>query len=455
MGLRVPQPTLRAPRLPRFVPWPLWLRDRRLWLLLAGTFVTLGMAWMLKSQCIGANWDGFQYRNLCYNDIQPLYHARSMNEDVFPYVGSEGTNPDSGMTPKGFVEYPVLTGLLMYVAALLSESGDEFMLWNSILLSVTALGTTVVLFLASGDKRGVAYWAAAPPLILYAFHNWDLLAVLFGTLGLFFYSRGRFWQSGLFCALGASAKLYPIFFLPMLGLAILARERKLGPDGWKFGLGAVGGLLAVNGPFMLLNFDLWKMTYTFHADRTPNFETTWAVLNHYGQRWKQEWMTETAAKSFVDTFGALGLLALFVALGVLVYRGRIPAIQAAFGAMLAFMLLNKIYSVQYTLWVMPFFVLLHIPIRKFAALIIGDTMAYVAVFTFFLHWEDGRFDEFYNYVAIGVVIRTLALAWLLVGVFRGGGQRRVNDQVAWLDEHLVRAPGPSSTTAVRQIRDEE
>ena len=419
---------------------PRWVGDRRLWVLLAGTLITLSMGWALKSQCIGTNWDGFQYANLCYNDIQPLYHVRGMNEDVFPYVGAEGTNGDG--TPKGFLEYPVLTGLFMYVAARLSSTGDEFMMWNAILLSVVALATTIALFLASGDKRPVAYWAAAPPIILYAFHNWDLLAVLCGTLGIFFYARAQFWQSGLACALGASAKLYPVFFLPMLGLAILARERRLGPDAWRFGLGAVGGLVAVNGPFMLINYELWKMTYTFHAQRTPNFETTWAVIAHYGQRWRQPWMTDVATKEFVDVFGVLILLAILTALGVLVVLRRLPPIQAAFGAMLAFMLLNKIYSVQYTLWVMPFFVLLRLPIQKFATLIIGDTLAYVAVFTFFLHWEDGRFDEFYNYVAIGVVIRTFALAWLLVGVF-GTARRRPAETplVPTLDPPAAREPG--------------
>ena len=77
-------------------------------------------------------------------------------------------------------------------------------------------------------------------------------------------------------------------------------------------------------------------------------------------------------------------------------------------------------------WVIPFFVLLRMPIRKFAALIIGDTVVYIAIFTMFLHFDDGRFDEFYNYVAVGVVLRTLALAWLLVGVFKARrGERRV------------------------------
>lgn len=402
--------------MPARVDAPAWLRNRRLWTLLGGTVLTLAMAWALKSACVGANWDGFQYRNLCYNDIQPLYYARGMESDTFPYVAGEGTNPDG--SPRGFVEYPVLTGLFMYAAARLSGSADAFMVWNSVLLSLVALGVTAVLFFATAEPRRVAYWAAAPPLILYAFHNWDLLAVLFGVLGLFFYSRAKYWQSGAACALGASAKLFPLFFLPILGLAILRRERRLGPDSWRFGLGAAGGLAAVNGPFMVLDFDLWLRTYTFHAGRAPNFETVWYAVGHYGRKWRQEWMTDLVAQSTLQAVIVVLFLALLAALGVLVWRGRLPPIPAAFGAMLAFMLLNKIYSVQYTLWVMPFFALLAVPRRKFAALVVGDTLAYVAVFTFFLHWEDGRADEFYNWVALGVLLRTAALAWLLLGVLR-------------------------------------
>lgn len=400
---------------------PTIARDRRLWTLLAGTLITLGMAVALKGPCAENEWDGYQYRNLCYNDIQPLYHARSMDQDVVPYVGAKGTNGDG--SPRGFVEYPVLIGLLMYVAALLSSNGDEFLFWNIVFLSLAALGTTAVLFLAAGDKRQVAYWAAAPPLILYAFHNWDLLAVLLGTIGLFFYGRAGYWQSGLFCALGACAKLYPALFLPFLGLAILRREKRLGPDGWRFGLGAVGGLAAVNLPFMLLNFPLWLRTYTFHADRVPNFETLWYVIGHFGQRWRQEWMTDLVAKTVLEGIILVLFASLLIVVGIQVWRRRIPPIAAAFGAMLTFMLLNKIYSVQYTLWVMPFFVLMRLPHRKLAALLAGDTFVYISIFTLFLHFEDGRSDEFFNYLGISVVLRTAALAWLLVGVLRFRSER--------------------------------
>src|SRR5687768_3918019 len=101
---------------------PTIARDRRLWTLLTGTLITLGMAVALKGPCADHAWDGFQYSNLCYNDIQPLYGGRAMDMDVFPYVGGDGTNGDG--SPRGFVEYPVLIGLLMYLAALLSTNGD-------------------------------------------------------------------------------------------------------------------------------------------------------------------------------------------------------------------------------------------------------------------------------------------------------------------------------------------
>jgi hypothetical protein len=397
------------------------MHDRRLAFLLLGTVVTLGMAWALKGQCVGANWDGFQYRELCYNDIQPLYHARSLDADAPPYVGAPGLNPDG--TPRGFIEYPVLTGLLMYLAALLVDDGNAFMVWNAVFLSVAAMGTTATLYAMVGDKRQVALWAAAPPLILYAFHNWDLLAVLLGTLGLFFYTRARFVESGLLCALGASAKVYPLFFLPLLGIAILARDRRLGPDGWRFGLGAVGGLVLANAPFMAANFDIWLQTYTFHAKRVPNFETVWYAAGHYGNQLGWSWLADLGVSRWLQGGLVLVALGLIVALGVGVWRGSIPPLAAAFGAMLVFMLFNKIYSVQYTLWAIPFFVLLQIPLRKFVALLAADLVVYISIFTFFLHWNDGRFNEFYNFVAIGVVARTLALAWLLAGTFRPSNPR--------------------------------
>lgn len=392
------------------------LGDRRLWFLLAGTALTLSAGWFLKAPCLEDIEQEFEWRRMCFNDIELLYYSRGLAADPVPYVNGSGLNPDGTLI--GFSEYPVLTGLLLYVAALLSDDVESFFAWNVAMLSVFALATTILLFIAVPDRRRVAYWAAAPPLTLYAFHNWDLLAILCATAGLFLFVRGKMWQSGLAIALGGCAKLYPLVFLPILGLALLAEERRLGPRSLRFGLGAFGGLLGVNGPFILLDFEMWKLTYTFHAQRTPNFETVWWASRHFGDRWGHEWAGTLAEKQFLDTVGLVGMLLVLVGLGVLVTLRRMPPIPACFVALLAFLLLNKVFSIQYTLWVMPFFALLSMPTRNFLALVTGDVITYVSIFTFFQHFDDGRHDEFYHYVGIGVYLRATALLWILIHLVR-------------------------------------
>jgi hypothetical protein len=423
------------------------IRDRRLWILLAGTVLTLCAGWFLKAPCLAGDDRDFEWQRMCFNDVELLYHLRGLSADPLPYVDGHGLNPDG--TKIGFSEYPVLTGLLIYVAALVSDDVESFFAWNVVFLSAFALATTVLLFLAVGDGRRVAYWAAAPPLTLYAFHNWDLLAILCSTAGLLLFVRGRSWQSGAFIAFGASAKLYPLVFLPILGLALLAEERRLGPRCWRFGLGAVGGLVAVNGPFMLLDYDMWKLTYTFHAERTPNFETVWWALRHFGQLLGLDWANTLAEKPFVDAVGIIGMLIAVTGVGVLVTLRRMPPIPACFAVLLAFLLLNKVFSIQYALWVMPFFALRALPARNFLALIVGDTMTYVAIFTFFQHFEDGRHVEFYNYVGIAVFVRAFALLWLLVHVLRSSvswssRERDATPTAALANEGPSARPTPSA-----------
>lgn len=401
---------------------PAWAQDPNLWFPLVVTLTTLVMAWTVKAPCVLEPWhDDSQYKRLCYNDIQPLYSARSMHEDVVPYVGAPGTNGDG--TPKGFIEYPTLTGLAMYLAALVTDdgqpgSGNAYFIANAVLLALFALGTTVALYFAVDDKRRVLFWAAGSPLAIYAFHNWDVIAVFFGSLGLTLFLRGRYAGSGVAIAAGASAKLFPLFFAPFLGLWLLRRDRGLRRDGLRFGVGFLGGALAINGPFLLANPSLFLRTYTFHLERGPNFETLWYVLDHYGRKWGLDWMAEAAARETLDKFGPLVLLGLLSLLGVLVVMGRLDPVPAALGGMLVFLLLNKVFSVQYAVWVLPLFVLVRVPAWKYLGFITADASVYITVFTFF-----DRGDAWFDDLARSVVARSLAIAVLLAHVFWMGLRR--------------------------------
>src|SRR4029078_8027583 len=72
------------------------------------------------------------------------------------------------------------------------------------------------------------YVALAPTLLIYGFVNWDLIAVMFATLGVVAFLRRRNVWSGVFLGLGAAAKLFPgLLLIPLL----LGRLRERDPDG--------------------------------------------------------------------------------------------------------------------------------------------------------------------------------------------------------------------------------
>ena len=87
-------------------------------MLLALTFLTCGLGLVQKDWCrddaLGAR-PGV-YTHACYSDIPPLYFGRGLADGEVPYIGQ---------TPDRQVEYPVLTGAVMWLTAQLVPSSDD------------------------------------------------------------------------------------------------------------------------------------------------------------------------------------------------------------------------------------------------------------------------------------------------------------------------------------------
>src|SRR6478736_5584070 len=146
--------------------------------------LTLGAGYANKARCVGPSFDSLGRsepdfgvrisRDVCYSDIQYLWIGRDIDRHVFPYVHG-GYNPVSEQLFGGALEYPVLTGMAIYLAAWPSATDGDFLFWSAILLAVAGLLTAALLAWLAGLR---SWWfALAPPLVLYAFHNWDLFAV--------------------------------------------------------------------------------------------------------------------------------------------------------------------------------------------------------------------------------------------------------------------------------------
>lgn len=334
-----------------------WWTPVRVLLVLVTLTFSLGM--VQKAPCVVGD---VSYNGLCYTDIDKLYGSRGFAEGQPPYLDDSGRYR--------YFEYPVLTGAFVYGATVVTHTvfGAPRVadlpaadVWSdpdvqSNLVPFTAVNT-VLLFICAvvavwalskvhpGRPWDAALVAAAPALLLAGLVNWDLLAVALVALALLAWSRRRPGLSGVLIGLGAAAKLYPLFLLgPMLVLC--ARTGNWAAFGRAL-VGAVAAWLAVNLPVIVLNYPGWEAFWSFNSDRGVDLGSLWYAWSLLGQTAASADTINLVSWLFFGTaclaVAALGLLA--------PRRPRLP--QLALLVVLAFLLVNKVYSPQYVLWLLP------------------------------------------------------------------------------------------------------
>ncbi|HYX79242.1 MAG TPA: glycosyltransferase 87 family protein, partial [Actinomycetota bacterium] len=218
---------------------------------------TLGIGLAVKLPCASGNWsDGRQYTRYCYSDIEPLLGAEQLSGGRLPYLDACAPGPGE------CDEYPVLTMYAMRLAASASAGSTGtagFFFTNVLILTVAALVVAASAYALVGARA--LYVALAPSLLLYAYMNWDLIAVAFATAATLAFLRRRDVWAGVLLGLGAAAKLYPAFLLVPF-VAERLRERE--PDrGIHLAWAAVGTWLIANLPFALAAPSRWWEFFRF------------------------------------------------------------------------------------------------------------------------------------------------------------------------------------------------
>ncbi|MGW6293317.1 glycosyltransferase family 87 protein [Streptomyces sp. NPDC055058] len=323
-----------------------WTPVRVIALVAIGMFA-LGL--VQKAPCYNGAWffgASAQYTHACYSDIPHLFQGRGFADGLLPYF-------DQLPGDMQYLEYPVLTGVFMQVAAWLT-TGDgsiqhqEQWYWmvNAGMLMVCAAVIAVCVTRTHARRPWDGLLVAlAPAFALTATINWDLLAVALTAAAMLMWSRGRALAFGVLLGLATAAKLYPFLLLgPLLVLCWRAGR-------WREFTTALGGAVAawvlVNGPVMLFAFDGWSKFYTFSQERGVDFGSFWLIM---AQNSSDPLSTET-----VNTLATLLMLlccAGVAALGLMAPR-RPRFAQLAFLIVAAFILTNKVYSPQYVLWLVP------------------------------------------------------------------------------------------------------
>jgi hypothetical protein len=332
-------------------------------LVVAAAILTMAVGFLLKSPCLGPWDDGRQYNLLCYSDVAALYASddrdRGLDEDRVPYL--DGQN-----------EYPVVTGLTMWVAAVPADSYQSFFVWNGVLLTAAAAATAWALHALTG--RRAMWFAVAPTLLVYGLVNWDLVAVALATTATLAYLRERDWSAGILLGLGAAAKLYPALLVIPFALGRLRGGRSGGAR--RLAGAAILTWALVNLPFAAFGFDRWSEFFRFNSARGADWDSLWFIgARLFGYVWDAGVLNALSGAAFVVAAAWLWWAA-----------SRRPGFRPwtfGFPLLVAFLLTNKVYSPQYGLWLLPWFAAAVPSLRLFVAFEIADVAVFVTRFQFF------------------------------------------------------------------------
>ena len=387
-----------------------------------GTSVTLGLVLaclggtllvgaLHKAPCSSTDWsDGRQYRLACYTDIVPLFDTEQLRGGRLPYVDpcvEATTNCD---------EYPVLTMVAMRLAGWISGDDATRFFWvNALLLTVAAAVVAGSIYLI--DPRRALWFALAPSLALQAFVNWDLLAVALASTGTLAFLRRRDGWAGSLLGLGAAAKLYPALLLVPYAAQRL-RERR--PDGAvRLWWSAAGAWLLVNLPIAIARPAGWWEFFRFNGSRPVDWDSLWSVACRVST------LDRPGAGALCLPTGAVNVLSFagVAALTWLVWwmkRRRepdFPRWHLGFPIVAAFLLLGKVYSPQFSLWLLPWLVLVLPDLRRFIAFEVADVAVFFTRFSFFGDLTGFGGSPRWVFEA-AVVVRAAVLVWCLASWVR-------------------------------------
>ena len=282
------------------------------------------------SHCESTGWaTPDQYIHACYSDLPSLYEARGLKDNKWPYSSEDNS-----------VEYPVLTGLVMYATSFVANSPVSYFNINIFFLALLLIATVII---ARKIRPQFAYLIpVAPAMIASLYINWDLWAIATMMLAIYWFDRKKYLLSALAIGVSISTKFLPIFLLIPI-VFILWRKGSLA-ELVKYISITVVTWLAINLPFALTTPAGWWRFYKLNLERGPDWGSIWLALQQLGLN--------------LNNLNYLSILLLLIALAavaVLLFEMKyIPTLASvSFFVLASVMLASKVYSPQYVLWLTP------------------------------------------------------------------------------------------------------
>ncbi len=429
-----------------------FLTPLRVMLIIALVFLALGYA--TKAACLQTtgtgtadqrvgNWENQRaYYELCYSDTVPLYTAELLNLGKFPYKSSwietDATGKPhiqyDGNIAVRYMEYPVLTGMYQYVSMSVAKTysaltkltsvpviAEVVMFFNiaAFGLALAWLATVWATSLLAGSRRvwDAALVAASPILIFQIFTNFDALATAFATGALLAWARRRPVLAGALLGLGVAAKLYPLLLL--LPLAILAARTGRLREVAKTVVATVATWLVVNLPIMVLFPRGWSEFFRLNTRRGDDMDSIYNVVKSFtGWRGFDPDLGYWQPPTVLNTVSAVLFVSCCIAIAyiALTAKQRPRVAQVAFLIVAAFLLTNKVWSPQFSLWLVPLAVLALPHRRLLLAWMTIDALVWVPRMLFLYGVQNKGLPE--QWFTATVLLRDVAVVALCALVIR-------------------------------------
>lgn len=349
-----------------------------------------------------------QYVHACYSDIASLYGDRDLDKDQWSYS-----------SPINAVEYPVITGTVMWFFARVLPSGENEIL-NYYRLNVIFLAALFIFiaYIVYRIRPEVAYLAAiAPAAIASLYINWDLWAIASMMLAIYWFDRKRFDYSALAIGISISTKFLPIFLLLPIVLILWRRDEI--KTLVRYLAITVATFAVINIPVLLTTPEGWLRFYQLNFDRGQDWGSAWYALASLG--------VPIGSTNF---FAILSLLIAVLVISLFIFgtKETLNLADVSFIILALVMVASKVYSPQYVLWLVPLAVIA-ITTRKdlhaFWIWQIAEVIYHIAIWQHLATVTDAKFGLPLTGYALISLIRIAACLYfvaVLIGKAVRGGQ---------------------------------
>ena len=299
------------------------------------TFVVLALfasliSFAKFSHCENSGWaTPDQYIHACYSDLPALFGTRGLDNNAWPYASDENS-----------VEYPVLTGVVMYATSFIANSPVSYFNVNIFFLILLFLATVLIV---RKLRPEFAYLVpVAPAMVASLYINWDLWAIATMMLAIYWFDRKQYTNSALLMAISISTKFLPIFLLIPIAF-ILWRDNKV-KEAIKYIAVVAGTWIAINAPFALTTPTGWWRFYKLNLERGADWGSIWLALQQLGINFTN-----------LNYLSILLLLIALTSIAILLFELKYTPTLAsvAFLVLASVMVASKVYSPQYVLWLTP------------------------------------------------------------------------------------------------------